>query len=69
MGAPGSVLGCPRGCGFGGHLEAYERLLQGEILPNGQLSERLSDPHRRREINYHGVPSHLASPAAPTPQR
>jgi len=40
------------------HFEAF---LQGEVLSNGQLNEHLSDQHRRREINYHGVPPELAT--------
>jgi hypothetical protein len=48
------------------HFEAF---LRGEVLPNGQLNERLADQHRRREINYHGIPPELASPAAGPPQR
>ena len=35
------------------HFEAF---LQGEVLENGQLSERLTDQHRRRSLNYHGIP-------------
>ena len=41
------------------HFDAF---LKGEVLPNGQLNELLTDQHRRREINYHGVPSQAASP-------
>ena len=41
------------------HFDAYTR---GEVLSNGQLNERLADQHRRREINYHGIPAELASP-------
>lgn len=41
------------------HFEAF---LKGEILPNGQLDERLTDQHRRRALNYHGIP------LDPTPQ-
>ena len=40
------------------HFEAF---LQGEVLSNGQLNERLTDQRRRREINYHGVPPELAT--------
>jgi len=35
------------------HFDAF---LRGEVLPNGQISERLTDQHRRRNLNYHGVP-------------
>ena len=35
------------------HFEAF---LRGEVLPNGQLSERLTDQDRRRALNYHGIP-------------
>jgi len=35
------------------HFEAF---VQGEVLPNGQLNERLTDQHRRRALNYHGIP-------------
>jgi hypothetical protein len=34
------------------HLDAF---LRGEILANGEISERLSDQERRRAINYHGI--------------
>jgi hypothetical protein len=30
------------------------------VLPNGQLSERLTDQHRRRALNYHGIPLEAA---------
>jgi hypothetical protein len=43
------------------HFQAFR---DGEVLPNGQLNERLTDQHRRREINYHGVPPEAASPTA-----
>jgi hypothetical protein len=43
------------------HFEAF---LRGEVLVNGQLDEHLADQHRRREINYHGIPPELASPFA-----
>ncbi len=33
----------------------YECLLRGEILPNGQINESLSDQNRRRTINFHGL--------------
>ncbi|MCI0568894.1 MAG: hypothetical protein L0Z52_12025 [Acidobacteria bacterium] len=35
------------------HFEAF---LREEVLANGQLSERLTDQHRRRALNYHGIP-------------
>ncbi len=35
----------------------YECLLRGEILPNGQINESLSDQDRRRTINFHGQPA------------
>lgn len=44
------------------HFAAF---LRGEVLPNGQLSERLTDQHRRRALNYHGVPSEAAPPRDP----
>jgi len=34
------------------HYDAY---LRGELLPNGQINELLSDQNRRREINRHGI--------------
>lgn len=34
------------------HFECY---LNGEILSNGQINERLSDQARRRAINFHGI--------------
>jgi hypothetical protein len=34
------------------HLEAY---LRGELSARGEISERLSDQERRREINFHGI--------------
>lgn len=52
----GGVLGCPdvayrEGfCRF--HFDAF---LRGEVLPNGQINERLTDQHRRRDLNYHGI--------------
>jgi len=69
-----SSLGAIHRCPDPAHREGFcrfhfEAFLQGEVLPNGQLNERLFDQHRRREINYHGVPPGLASPTAPTPQR
>lgn len=69
-----SSLGAIHRCPDPVHREGFCRFhfqasLQGEVLPNGQLSERLSDQHRRREINYHGVPPGLASPTAHIPQR
>ncbi len=33
------------------HFECY---LRGELLPNGQINEMLSDQDRRRTINFHG---------------
>jgi len=33
----------------------YKALQNGEINENGVLNERLSDQHRRREINLHGI--------------
>ena len=39
------------------HFDAF---LNGEILPNGQISERLTDQHRRRALNYHGIPVEAA---------
>ena len=35
----------------------FECLLAGEILPNGQINEALSDQNRRRTINFHGLQS------------
>lgn len=35
------------------HFEAF---LRSEVLPNGQISERLTDQNRRRALNYHGIP-------------
>lgn len=34
----------------------YECLMRGELLPNGQINELLSDQNRRRVINFHGIP-------------
>jgi len=51
-------------CAF--HFEAF---LCGEILPNGQISERVSDQHRRRALNYHGVPAEAVNGTADVPQR
>lgn len=34
----------------------YECYLRGEVLPNGQINELLSDQDRRRTINFHGIP-------------
>jgi hypothetical protein len=33
----------------------FDCFLKGEILLNGQISEKLSDQARRREINFHGI--------------
>ena len=44
------------------HFEAF---LRGEVLSNGTLNERLHDQHRRREINYHGVPPGIVSSTEP----
>lgn len=33
----------------------YECMLRGELLPNGQINEMLSDQNRRRVINFHGL--------------
>jgi hypothetical protein len=40
------------------HFDAF---LRGEVLPNGQISERLTNQHRRRALNYHGIPPDAAS--------
>jgi hypothetical protein len=61
-----SSLGAVHRCPDPVHREGFcrfhfEAFLQGEVLPNGQLNERLTDQHRRREINYHGVPPDLAT--------
>lgn len=34
------------------HFDGYER---GEIDPEGRISDKLYDQHRRRAINFHGV--------------
>jgi hypothetical protein len=34
------------------HFDCY---LRGEVLPNGQVNEALSDQNRRRMINLHGI--------------
>ena len=47
----------------------FETFLRGEVLANGQLDERLADQHRRREINYHGIPPEMASPGVDPPHR
>ena len=37
----------------------YEALTRGEINELGIINEKLSDQHRRREINFHGIePAH-----------
>ena len=51
-------------CAF--HFEAF---LGGEILPSGQISERVDDQHRRRALNYHGVPAETEDGTADVPQR
>jgi len=33
----------------------FDCFLNGEVLPNGQINERLFEQARRREINYHGI--------------
>ncbi|MFN7965270.1 MAG: hypothetical protein U0V87_06265 [Acidobacteriota bacterium] len=33
----------------------YECYLRGEVLPNAQINESLSDQNRRRDINFHGI--------------
>ena len=35
------------------HFDAF---VNGEILLNAQISEHLTDQHRRRALNYHGLP-------------
>jgi hypothetical protein len=32
----------------------YECFLRGEVLPNGQINEMLTDQDRRRTINFYG---------------
>ena len=69
-----SSLGAIHRCPDAVHREGFcrfhfEAFLQGEVLPNSQLNERLSDQHRRREINYHGVPPELATPTPGTVYR
>jgi len=51
-------------CAF--HFAAF---LQGDLLPNGQISERVSDQHRRRALNYHGVPTETGNAKLDVPQR
>ena len=34
----------------------YEAFGKGEILPSGQINERVTDQHRRRALNYHHIP-------------
>jgi len=48
------------------HFEAY---VGGEILSNGQISEHLSDQHRRRALNYHGVPLEMGPSPSDSSQR
>ncbi|HEV8336090.1 MAG TPA: hypothetical protein VGR67_06740 [Candidatus Polarisedimenticolia bacterium] len=48
------------------HFEAF---LKGEVQANGQIDERVSDQHRRRDINYHGLPPEAVSPAPDPTQR
>jgi hypothetical protein len=33
----------------------FNCFLEGEILPNGQINEKLTDQIRRRTINFHGL--------------
>jgi hypothetical protein len=54
-----SSLGITR-CGEPEYAEGfcrfhYECYLRGEVLPNGQINEMLSDQDRRRRINFHGL--------------
>lgn len=54
-----SSLGIIR-CGEPAYAEGfcrfhYECYLRGELLPNGQINEMLSDQDRRRRINFHGL--------------
>ncbi len=44
------------------HFAALQR---GELLPNGQIDEHLTDQHRRRALNYHGIPLEADTPADP----
>ena len=53
-------LGGSRFCEDPVYLEGFCRfhfqaLQNGEINEHGVLNERLSDQHRRREINFHGI--------------
>lgn len=48
------------------HFEGY---LKGELLPNGQLDERVTSQPRRRALNYHGIDLEEESPAPPLVQR
>jgi len=69
-----SSLGGTRRCADPAYREGFcrfhfEALVRGEILPNGQIDEHLDDQHRRRALNYHGVPAEAQVPSAEPPQR
>ena len=54
----GGVIFCEDAVYLDGFCKFHHQALQnGEINGNGVLSEKLSDQRRRREINYHGIPS------------
>jgi len=43
------------------HFDCYGR---GEIDIRGVISERVSDQERRRQINFHGLPTGQKTPSA-----
>lgn len=55
-----SSLGGAQNCRFPAFEEGFcrfhfECFLRGELLPNGQINELLSDQNRRRTINFYGM--------------
>lgn len=55
-----SSFGGAAHCGEEAYQDGFCRFhfacfLDGEIHPNGEISEHVTDQRRRRQINYHGI--------------
>jgi hypothetical protein len=54
----GGALFCEDPAYLEGFCEFHYRALEnGEINENGVINEKVSDQLRRRQINYHGIPT------------
>jgi hypothetical protein len=52
----GGAMFCRETAYLEGFCKFHYRALQaGDINENGVINERISDQHRRREINFHGI--------------